>query len=180
MEPTNSGSSGAERWLLRTERFSVERVWLELPNGERREREVIRHPGAVVIIPMVDDDHVCLIENYRVAVGRSLYELPAGTLDAGEDPMEAAVRELAEETGYRGGTWDRVQSFWVSPGILDERMYLFRAVGLEPGLPAREPGEEIQNVVLSWEEAMAMVQRGEIEDAKTLIGLLLVDRHRST
>ena len=165
--------------MLQTERFSVERVCRELPNGQRRTREVIRHPGAVVILPMVDADHVCLIENYRVAVGRSLFELPAGTLDAGEDPMEAAVRELAEETGYRGGTWNRVHSFWLSPGILDERMHLFQAVGLEPGPPAREPGEEIQNVVVSWKEAMAMVQRGEIEDAKTLIGLLLADRDRS-
>ena len=165
--------------MLQTERFSVERVCRELPNGQRRTREVIRHPGAVVILPMVDADHVCLIANYRVAVGRSLFELPAGTLDAGEDPMEAAVRELAEETGYRGGTWNRMHSFWLSPGILDERMHLFQAVGLEPGPPAREPGEEIQNVVVSWKEAMAMVQRGEIEDAKTLIGLLLADRDRS-
>ncbi len=179
MEYTNSGSSESERWLLQTERFSVERVCRELPNGQRRTREVIRHPGAVVILPMVDDDHVCLIENYRVAVGRSLFELPAGTLDAGEDPLEAAVRELAEETGYRGGTWSPMHSFLVSPGILDERMHLFRAIGLEPGPPAREPGEEIQNQVVSWNEAMAMVQRGEIEDAKTLIGLLLADRDRS-
>lgn len=178
MEPINTENS-AERWLLRTKRFSVERVWQELPDGQRREREVIRHPGAVVIIPMVDDDHVCLIENYRVAVGRRLFELPAGTLDAGEDPLQAAARELAEETGYRGGTWRRVHGFWVSPGILDERMHLFLATGLEPGPPAREPGEDIRNAVVSWQEAMAMVQRGEIEDAKTLIGLLLVDRDRS-
>ncbi len=173
-ETANKGNSGTERWLLQTERFSVERVWQELPNNQRRQRQVIRHPGAVVIVPMVDNDHVCLIENYRVAVGRRLLELPAGTLDAGEDPLKAAVRELMEETGYREGTWSLLQSFFVSPGILDERMHLFLAKGLEPGPPAREPGEDIRNVVVPWQEAMAMVQRGDIEDAKTLVGLLLV------
>lgn len=169
---------GTGRQLLQTERFSVEEVWRELPGGGRRTRAVIRHPGAVVIIPMVDEDRVCLIRNFRVAIGRPLLELPAGTLVPGEDLLHAADRELIEETGYRAGRWQPLPSFWVSPGILDERMHLFLATALEAGPPAREPGEEIENVVVDWEEALAMVRQGDIEDAKTLIGLLLVQSHR--
>jgi ADP-ribose pyrophosphatase len=175
MDTTNMGIG---RQLLETERFSVEEVWRELPGGQRRTRAVIRHPGAVVVIPMVDDNRVCLIRNFRVAIGRALLEVPAGTLVPGEDPLQAAERELIEETGYRAGRWQPLQSFWVSPGILDERIHLFLATELEPGPPAREPGEEIENVVVNWQEALAMVRRGEIEDAKTLIGLLLVQGHR--
>jgi ADP-ribose pyrophosphatase len=179
VERTIMATMETNRTLLQTRRFSVEEVWQELPGGERRPRSVVRHPGSVVIIPMVDENHVCLIRNVRIAIGRALLELPAGTLDTAEDPMQAAIRELAEETGYHGGTWSRVQGFWASPGILDERMHLFRATALQPGPPAREPGEEIENVVLDWEQAMTMVRQGEIEDAKTLIGLLLEQNLRN-
>jgi ADP-ribose pyrophosphatase len=171
--PSEVTEGDANRLLLDTERFSVEEICQLLPGGQQRTRAVIRHPGAVVILPMVDKDRVCLIRNVRVAVGQALLELPAGTLSTGEDPQKAAVRELAEETGYHGGRWCKLHSFWMSPGILDERMHLFRAVDLQPGTPAREPGEQIENVVLDWEQAMTMVRKGEIQDAKTLVGLLL-------
>ncbi len=173
-----SGKTGSTGRLLETERFFVEQVWRESPAGERRERAVIRHPGAVVILPMVDGDRVCLIRNYRVAIGRTLLELPAGTLTPGEEPRQAADRELIEETGYRARIWTPLHEFFVSPGILDERMYLYLAADLEPGTPAREPGEEIENVVLAWDDALALVHRGEIEDAKTIIGLLVGQDHR--
>jgi ADP-ribose pyrophosphatase len=132
----------------------------------------------VVILPLVDQDQVCLIRNYRVAVGRELIELPAGTLTPGEEPLAAAQRELCEETGYRGGRWERMQTFFPSPGILDERMVLYRASQLTAGAPAREHGEEIENLVVSWDEALRMVRAGKIEDAKTLAGLLLEDQRR--
>jgi ADP-ribose pyrophosphatase len=163
----------ADSVLLTTPRFRVESVSRVSPDGTVRQREVVRHPGAVAILPLVDDRHVCLIRNFRPAVGRTLIELPAGTLEPGEDPAQTALRELQEETGYQAGHLSLLSSFFLSPGILDERMHLFVATKLIPGTPRREPGEEIENLVVPWEEAIAMVHAGRIEDAKTLLGLLL-------
>jgi len=165
----------SERELLQTSRFSVVEL-AAAPSG--RLRQVIRHPGSVVIIPMVDEQHVCLIRNYRVSVARTLVELPAGTREPNEAAEVTATRELAEETGYRAESLERITDFLPAPGILDERMILYLARGLSEGPPAREAGEQIENLVVPWQEAMAMVTRGEIEDAKTIIGLLLVDRQR--
>ncbi len=164
--------------LLVTSRFSVEEVDRKTPDGQTRTRAVVRHPGAVTIIPMVDEDHVCLIHNFRVSVDRTLIELPAGTLEPPEPPDQAADRELVEETGYRAGKLREVHGFYLSPGILDERMHLYVATNLEMVGAAREPGEEIENLVVSWSEAMRMVESREIQDAKTIAGLLLYDRLR--
>ena len=89
--------------LFRAQRFQVERAIQTMPDGSRHVREVVRHPGAVVILPLLDDGRVCFVRNFRVAVGETLIELPAGTLEPNEDPAETAIRELAEETGYRAG-----------------------------------------------------------------------------
>ena len=159
--------------LLRTERFLVQRVSQQGPAGAVYQREVVRHPGSVVILPCVDDSCVCLIRNYRVAVKRSLIELPAGTLEDGETPRTTAIRELIEETGYRADVMHPLHSFYAAPGILDERMHLFVATGLTEGPPQREANEQIENLVVTWEQALNMVQRGEIIDAKTIVGLLL-------
>lgn len=158
-------------------RFRVERVSVH-HGGRETQRDIIRHPGAVTIVPMVDHDRVCLIRNYRVAVGETLIELPAGTLEADEDPQITARRELEEETGYRARRWRFLREFFLSPGILDEKMRLFVASELEPGPPQREAGEQIENLILPWTEAMALVERGEIHDAKTMLGLLLYDQCR--
>lgn len=151
------------------------------PTGDRPElrRQVVEHPGAVTIIPLVEADRVCLVRNYRVAVGRTLVELPAGTLEPNEPPLETARRELQEETGYTADRWRELPAFFMSPGILSERMHLFVAEGLTPGPPAREPGEEIDNLVVAWSEALAMAERGEIEDAKSLVGIFFWNRLRS-
>jgi len=156
--------------------FSVVRHRSQTPDGRSVVREWVRHPGAVVIVPMIDDDHVCLIRNYRVAVDESLIELPAGTLEPNEQPHQTAVRELAEETGYRCQKMQPLLEFNMSPGITDERMHLFLATDLRPGEPSPEAGEQIENLALPWDEAMAMVADGQIKDAKSLVGLLLVDR----
>jgi len=141
-------------------------------------RHTVEHPGAVAIIPLLDDGHVCLIRNDRIAIGRTLVELPAGTLEPAESPRHTAERELQEETGYTARNWHQLNGFFMSPGILDERIYLFVAQDLSPGPPAREAGEEIDNHIVSWDEAVAMALRGEIEDAKSLAGILLWDRLR--
>ena len=165
--------------LLVTSRFSVVEVDRQSPDGQIRSRVVVRHPGAVTIIPMVDDDRVCLIRNFRVAVNQPLIELPAGTLEPPEPPEQAAERELREETGYRAGALRELHGFYLSPGILDERMHLFVATDLEEVGAAREPGEEIENLVVSWQEALQLVESREIQDAKTIVGLLLYDRLRA-
>jgi ADP-ribose pyrophosphatase len=127
---------------------------------------------------MVDDDHVCLIRQERVAVGKSLVELPAGTMEPPVAPLAMAQRELKEETGYTAARWRQLPPFYMSPGILREQMHPFVAEELTRGDHAREEGENIDNLVLPWRDALAMVERGEIEDAKSICALLLWDRLR--
>ena len=163
--------------LFEGRRFRVERTVQVTPDGAEHVREVVRHPGAVTILPLLDDGRVCFVRNYRVAVDRTLVELPAGVVEPGEDPAETARRELAEETGFRAQTIELLAVFYMSPGILDERMYLYLATSLQPGATALEPGEEIQPLVTTWEEALEMAQDGRIQDAKTLTGLLYYEAY---
>lgn len=165
--------------LLVTRRFRVVRHRQQGPDGAWHVKETVQHPGAVAILPLLDDGRVCLIRNYRVAVDRTLIELPAGTLEPGEDPAVTAERELIEETGYRAGRIEKLREFTMSPGILNERMYLYLARDLTPGPTALEAGETIENLVVNWDEAMRMVADGSIEDAKTLVGLLSYELLRS-
>ena len=148
--------------LLKTPRFHVERVQYDTPAGEQHTREVIRHPGAATIIPMVDDTHVCLIKNYRASVHETLIELPAGTIDPPERPEVTAQRELTEETGFVASKMQLLREFFLSPGILDERMYLFLATGLTAGTAAREPGELIENLVVTLPDALQMIDKGRL------------------
>ena len=165
--------------LLITERFRVEQVHQALSDGGTRTRAVVRHPGAVAIIPLVDSDHVCLIRNYRISVEETLVELPAGTLEPPDSPESTAHRELIEETGYRAQQLRELHSFYLSPGILDERMHLFLAEQLDFVGAQREPGEEIENLIVSWAEAIKLVHDGVIQDAKTIVGLLMYDAIRN-
>jgi len=171
-------SHDAERVLLETKRFTVVQMAEPCTDGSVRRREVAVHPGSVVIVPLVEPDRVCLIEVVRIAVGETLCELPAGTLDRVESLEEAARRELVEETGYRAGRITAAGAFWMSPGILRERMHLFVAEDLVPGPQALEPGERITTKIVPWNEAIAMCVDGRIHDAKTIVGLLLVNARR--
>ncbi len=163
--------------ILAARRFRVVRIRERI--GEREtSREVVRHPGAVTILPVFDDGRVCLIRNYRVAVDEELIELPAGTLEPDEDPRTTAERELIEETGYRAAKWEKLHEFFLSPGILDERMHVYVATQLTGGSPARELGEQIENLIVPFDEAMQMVEDGRIHDAKTMVALLLYGRRQ--
>ena len=168
-----------ETRLLTTSRFDVIERTSESDSGQAVHRQFIRHPGAVTIIPMIDEDHVCLIQNYRVSVDETLIELPAGTLEPDEAPELTAHRELIEETGYQAQSLERLHGFFLSPGILDEWMQLYLATDLVSGPAAREAGEQIENMVVSWEQAMSLVQEQKIHDAKTIVGLLYYDQLRS-
>ncbi len=164
--------------LLTTSRFRVELVERITAGGSRYEKAVVRHPGAVTILPMVDSQNVCLIRSYRVAVGQTLIELPAGTLEPPEEPVVTAHRELIEETGYRAGNLEPLAQFFLSPGVLDERMHVFLATQLTAGSAEREPNEEIENLVVPWEQAIQWTLDGTIQDAKTIVALMLYDRRR--
>lgn len=149
-----------------------------LPDGREVRRDVILHPGAVVILPVLDRDHVCLLRNERFVVQETLLELPAGTLERGEAPAAAAVRELAEETGYQAGRWRKLGEFYPSPGVLSELMHLYVAEHLTPGPMQLEAGEQIEPEIVAFRDALTWVYDGTIRDAKTVIGLLLWERLR--
>ncbi len=149
-------------------------------NGARIRKEVVVHPGAVVILPVLSETTILLIRNRRYTVGETLIELPAGTLEKGESPMNCAGRELQEETGYLAGRMKPIGSFYASPGILTEKMYLFAAYDLEKTRSALQEDEEIEVMPVEWERAMEMIQFGEIKDSKTIATLLMYDRFLRT
>jgi ADP-ribose pyrophosphatase len=149
---------------------------LEDENGRIVEREVCVHPGAVVVLAFLHDGRILLEKNRRYSVGQTLIELPAGTLEKGEDPMNCAGRELLEETGYLAGRLKRIGSIYSSPGVLSEKLHAFAAYDLEKREPALEEGEEIELMPVTFEEALEMIRNGEICDAKTIATLLMYDR----
>ncbi len=157
--------------VFRATKYVIERRTVER-DGETFERHVIVHPGAAVILPILADGSVVLVENDRVSVGRTLLELPAGTLEPPEPPAACAARELAEETGYRAGTLRPLCEFLATPGICDERMYAFLATDLVPGEQQLDPGERCRPVVLAWDDVLARIRDGRIEDGKTIAAVL--------
>ncbi len=161
-----------KKLLLTASRFTVEMVTQQLADGSTMQREVVRHPGAVVIVPVLDDGRICLIRNFRISVNQELLELPAGTLEPPEPPIETARRELIEETGYRCANIEPLCEFYMSPGILDERMYCFIATGLTSGDTALERGELISNYPVTIAELKQLLATGQIKDSKSLAALL--------
>jgi ADP-ribose pyrophosphatase len=143
-----------------------------LPNGNRHDLELVRHPGAAAIVPVDADGEVTMERQWRYATGGYLLEVPAGKLDHGEDPRLCAERELREETGITAKTLVPLGFIWVSPGFTDERIWLFLALELTRGAAALEADEVLTLEQLPLREAAAMAQRGEIEDAKSVCGLL--------
>jgi ADP-ribose pyrophosphatase len=136
----------------------------------------VRHPGAVVILPVLDAERVVLLRNFRFVVGDTLWEVPAGTVEP-DEPLEAcARRELLEETGYRAEAWRALGYLYASPGVMDEKLHLFVAERLTPGPAAPEPDEQLEPVVLRLDEAVRMCLDGTIRDAKTVTALLLWER----
>lgn len=166
------------RTLLETRRFAVVEEIVTRPGGEMGSCQFVDHPGSAAILPLVDENHICLIHSRRLTVGETLIEIPAGTREPNENPLETAYRELTEETGYRAERIDELLSYYASPGILSERMYVYVAQGLTPGPPARAANEEIENLVVSRDEALAMIERGEIHDGKTIVAILMWERRR--
>ena len=150
----------------------------EGPDGQIIKRDMIAHPGAVVILPIVDADHVCLLRNFRFVINTTLWEVPAGTLEPGEPIERAAERELLEETGYTAKKWRYLGFLYASPGVLDEKLHLFVAEELTAGKAQPEADEQLEPKVIPWAEALRMTLDGTIQDAKTVTSILLWDRLR--
>jgi ADP-ribose pyrophosphatase len=140
------------------------------------EREIVEHPGAVAIVAVDNKGYVTLVRQLREATRGPLLELPAGTAEQGEEPLETAQRELQEECGLTDGAWRELAVFWTTPGFCRERMHLFAAVGVEQGEPSPAADEDLE--LVRWPVAEIGGRLHEIEDAKTLAGLLLYLRTR--
>ena len=140
------------------------------------EREIVEHPGAVAIVAVDAEGYVALVRQLREPARKRLLELPAGTAEPGEEPLATARRELREECGLSGGEWRELAAFWTTPGFCRERMHVFAAEGVEQGEAAPAPDEELE--LVRWPVAEVGERLGEIEDAKTLAGLLLYLRTR--
>ena len=166
------------RVIYRGRKIDLALQLVTLASGEPGEREVVIHRGAVALLPMVDADHVCLVKNGRFAVNKTLLEVPAGTIDEGETPDATAPRELREETGYTAGKITKLGEWWVSPGVMTERMSLYLCEDLAPGPTEHQPDERLEPIVVPWSEALEMVKDGRIDDAKSMLAILIGDRMR--
>lgn len=153
----------------RTVRLFLERV--VLPNGHVTELEIVHHPGAACVIPFLDDERIVLVRQFRHAAGGFLVEAPAGKLEPGEEPEDCARREVEEETGWVPGRLTALGPILTSPGFCDERIHLYTAHDLERGECAREDSEVMTTFTVGFDEALAMVADGRIQDAKTLAAL---------
>jgi ADP-ribose pyrophosphatase len=143
--------------------------------GGRRLFEVVEHPGAAAMVPVTPEGDVLLVRQFRQAVAASLLEIPAGTLEPGETPLQCAERELAEEVGRAADRWDALTTFYPSPGVLSEELHIFLARGLRPAAAEREE-EDLRVEALPLEEACRRIG-AEIRDSKSIIGLLLARAH---
>jgi len=159
----------------RVVRLDVDTV--RFPDGSTGQLELIRHPGAAAIVPCASDPPgadptILLIRQFRYATGGQLWEIPAGTLDPGEDPEACARRELMEETGVTAARLQRLTSIWTTPGFTNEVIHLYLATGLTTGEPSRERDEFIEVVPQPLSRVLALIRDGEIRDAKTVVAIL--------
>ena len=176
-----------ERRLIHRGRYLEFRVdTIERADGSRGTRDVVGHPGAIAVLALDDDGRLLLVRQWRIPAERAMLEIPAGTLDVHdgitEDPDVAARRELEEETGSRAGAWRKLAEFWTAPGFASELMHLYLATGLMSATgddrltPDEDERLELSRVTV--DEALTLVDRGEISDAKTILGVLWLDRLR--
>jgi ADP-ribose pyrophosphatase len=174
-----------ERVIHSGKKFDFVSLTVRRSSGRELDREVVRHPGAVVVVPVFEDGRVVLIRNYRIAIGAYLYECCAGTIErerdsagrfaAGEKPSVCAARELIEETGYEAGQLAPIGPGWfyTTPGLTDEQMFVFAATELRPVGQKLEDDETIEVVIVAGAEAITMVMDGRIRDAKSMLSIML-------
>ena len=148
------------------------------PDGFEIKRAIVQHKGSAVIMPVDEKGRILLVRQFRLPAAKSLWELPAGRLDAGEKPLQAARRELREETGYKARTWKKLASFWPSPGFVDEKMTIFLATDLTAGDAQPMEDERIECRWFTRKELDDLIRAGKIEDGKTMIGFLTWLRYK--
>jgi ADP-ribose pyrophosphatase len=147
---------------------------VQLPNGVTVDLETIRHPGAAAVVPVKDDGTVVLIKQFRHAAGGFIYEIPAGKLHPGEDPLHCASRELEEEVGYRASSFELLSSIFTAPGFADEVIHVYQATGLTKGRQQLDRDEVLDVIEMPLAEAVEKIADGTIRDAKTIVGLQAV------
>lgn len=150
----------------------VDKVKVELPDGNNAERDIVRHPGACAIIPFIDDDTILLVKQFRVALNKLMYEIPAGKLEKGEDTLVCAERELEEETGYKCENIEYLGVIATGAGFTDELIYIYKATDLFKGIKGGDDDEFIETIPFKIEEVKKMIKEGEIIDTKTISGLM--------
>jgi ADP-ribose pyrophosphatase len=150
---------------------------VEYPSGNKGVREVLAHPGGAAVLALFPGDRILFVKQHRYPINKVLYELPAGKLSPGEDPQVCALRELTEETGYVARKIQKITSIYTTPGFCNECLHLYLATDLHYDKPNREEGEEhIQIEIMQMERAIEMIEKGEINDSKTVVGILLGKR----
>lgn len=165
--------------LIKTKIFTVTEDVAKDPEGFEIKRAIIRHPGSAVMMAVDDQARVLLVKQFRLPANDYMWELPAGRIDPGESPLEAAQRELREETGYSARNWTELASYFASPGFLQEKMTVFLAQGLTSGDQEPMEDERIETKWFTCEELDQMIRDREVQDGKTLVGYLAWQRfHR--
>jgi ADP-ribose pyrophosphatase len=159
--------------VLKNKLFTVVDEVAHDPSGFEIHRSIIRHPGSAVMMAVDENDRILLVKQFRLPAEQELWELPAGRLDPGESPIDAARRELREETGYGAKTWTKLASFWASPGYVAERMNIFLATDLTEGQQQPMEDERIEMRWFSKQEVGEWIRTGKIHDAKTMIGYFM-------
>lgn len=176
--------------MQREETVSSERIYrgrvvglrvdtVRLPDGRTGRREIVEHGEAVVVVPLDREDRVVMVRQYRKPIERVLLELPAGGVDPGESPLEAAQREMQEETGYLPGKLESLGGFYVAPGYCQEYLHLFLATELAPSRKPADEDEDIDVVPVPWTDVPRLLDSGEVCDAKSVAGLLRVWQRRA-
>lgn len=165
-------STLSSRYIYKGHNISLRLDTIELPSGKETIREIVEHRGAVAVVALDNENNVLLERQFRYGPGKELLEIPAGGIDPGETPEETARREMQEETGYAPGRLERLGGFYSAPGYASEYLYLFLATELSPARLIAEDTEEIKLVRLPLAEAVELIRSGEIQDAKSIAGLL--------
>ena len=167
-----------DRTIIHTGRvFNMVKETVSLENGAISELEIIEHPGAAAIVPFIDTDHILMLRQYRHAIKKYLWEIPAGTLDPQEAELVCAKRELIEETGYSAADWQMIGEIVPVPGYSNERIHMYLARDLTEEAQSLDEDEVIEVHQFAFNEAFAMIRRGEIQDAKTICGLFLAQQY---
>ncbi len=159
--------------------FDVQRDELVLPSGQQTTYEIVVHNGAVSMVPIGQDGKICFVRQYRHTAGKPILEIPAGTLNKGEEPRACAERELREEIGMAPGKLTLLADFYLAPGYSTERMWVFMAEDLRPEVLPHDDDEDLEVVMMTLDEAFAAIDKGEIEEAKTMLALHLAKDYLS-